>query len=88
MEHWWNDNDTGKPKYAKIKITILLHKDLSQCHFTTINSARTSSELKLGLCSKKMMTGYPNHGTVLNVVTYLLTSFGTVYIYSCDKVNC
>ena len=25
MEHWWNDNDRGKPKY--------LEKGLSRCHF-------------------------------------------------------
>jgi len=25
MEHWWNDDDRGKPKYSA--------KNLSQCHF-------------------------------------------------------
>jgi hypothetical protein len=26
MEHWWNNNDRGNPKYSE--------KKLSQCHFT------------------------------------------------------
>jgi hypothetical protein len=60
MECWWNDTDRGKPKYAKIKITMLLDRNLSQCHFTTTNPTRPSLGSKLSLCSKKMKTAYPN----------------------------
>jgi hypothetical protein len=57
MEHQWNENDRGKPKYSG--------RNLSQCHFVHHKSYPGSNP---GLRGERPATNRLSHGTALGVV--------------------
>jgi len=56
IDHWWNDNDTGKTKY--------LEKNLSRATWLTTNLTWTDLESNTDIRCERLATKRPNHATV------------------------
>jgi hypothetical protein len=78
-EHWWNDNDGGKPKKSE--------KNLCQCHFNTINPTTNDVGLNRVLHGERPETNRQSHGMNSTITIFKLQESRSYTSGEIEKAN-